>query len=239
MDLPVFTVEDYGCMLKFLGYKSQSDASSTTDSSSTTYSTSSLKIMTQCMSPSSQTDTVVSVRLEGLINMLQGLCLEDRMAISVALLAHSDPDTSKGPAPAASTTDISVPVPTTKAPSVPSAAPNVAPGWVYGSVTLLADSDDKKDSTDDEDASNAASSLADASHIHCYHSKYFNMPINDKAPLYYIMRGRYIGVLSGWDATGPKVLSVSPAIFHKVDTVEQGIMIVKHAIERGEAVQVV
>lgn len=93
MDLPVFTVEDYGCVPS---YKSQSDASSTTDSSSTTYSTSSLEIMTQCVSPSSQTDTVVSVRLEGLINMLQGLCLEDRTAISVALLARSDPDTSEG-----------------------------------------------------------------------------------------------------------------------------------------------
>jgi hypothetical protein len=39
-------------------------------------------------------------------------------------------------------------------------------------------------------------------------------------------------------ATGPKVLGVSRAIFHKVDTVHVGVDIVKHAIDRGEAVQV-
>lgn len=41
--------------------------------------------MTQSASPSSQTDTLVSVRLDGLINILLGLGLEDRMAISAAL----------------------------------------------------------------------------------------------------------------------------------------------------------
>ncbi|KAG2739931.1 hypothetical protein P692DRAFT_20881457 [Suillus brevipes Sb2] len=215
--------------------------------------------MTQCVSPSSQTDTVVSVRLEGLINMLQGLCLEDRTAISVALLAGSGPDTTEGPAPAASMAEVLVPVPhdlppaTTSAPSIdtpstnvpsttaPSAIPDVAPGLVYVpvSVTLFADSDEEQDSTDDEDAANAASSLADASKILLYCGQYFNVPLNEAAPLYYITRGRYIGVFSGWDATGPKVLGVSRAIFHKVDTVEQGIAIVKRAIERGEAAQVV
>ncbi|KAG1844883.1 hypothetical protein C8R48DRAFT_678310 [Suillus tomentosus] len=59
------------------------------------------------------------------------------------------------------------------------------------------------------------------------------------APLYYITRGRYIGVFSGWDATGPKVLGVSRAIYHKVESVEQGAGIVRGAIERGEAAQVV
>lgn len=37
--------------------------------------------------PSSQTDTLVSVRLDGLIGILQGLALNDRKAISDALLS--------------------------------------------------------------------------------------------------------------------------------------------------------
>ena len=41
------------------------------------------------------------------------------------------------------------------------------------------------------------------------------------------------------DATGPKVLGVSRAIFHKVETVDIGVGIVKRAIDRGDAVQVV
>ncbi|KAG2754986.1 hypothetical protein P692DRAFT_20639689, partial [Suillus brevipes Sb2] len=53
-------------------------------------------------------------------------------------------------------------------------------------------------------------------------------------PLYYITRGRYIGVFSGWDAVGPKVLGISRAIYHKTESVEQGVGIVKRAIERGE-----
>lgn len=52
----------------------------------TTLSISSLTVtMAQYPSPSSQTNTLVSVRLDGLIDMLLGLCLDDRMAISAAL----------------------------------------------------------------------------------------------------------------------------------------------------------
>lgn len=52
--------------------------------------------MTQRASPSSQTDTLVSVRLDGLISILQGLRLEDRSAIAVALLADSGQHVSEG-----------------------------------------------------------------------------------------------------------------------------------------------
>jgi hypothetical protein len=52
--------------------------------------------MTQSASPSSQTDTLVSVRLDGLIHILQGLRLEDRSAIAAALLADSGQHVSEG-----------------------------------------------------------------------------------------------------------------------------------------------
>lgn len=63
--------------------------------------------------------------------------------------------------------------------------------YAYESVTIILDSDD-------EDAANAAQSLADDSTLCSYSGKYFNIPIEDKAPLYYVTRGRYIGVFSGW-----------------------------------------
>jgi hypothetical protein len=53
-------------------------------------------------------------------------------------------------------------------------------------------------SSDDEDAAASAASLAEDSTLAFYHGKYFNIPIEAKAPLYYITRGRYIGVFSGW-----------------------------------------
>ncbi|KAG2743085.1 hypothetical protein P692DRAFT_20747339, partial [Suillus brevipes Sb2] len=73
-----------------------------------------------------------------------------------------------------------------------------------------------------------------------YNGTYFNVPTNadGQAPLYYVTRGRYIGVFSGWDATGPKVLGISHAIFHKVDSVEKGISVVRGAIDHGDAMQV-
>lgn len=49
-----------------------------------------------------------------------------------------------------------------------------------------------------KDAANAAKSLAEDSTLHFYCSKYYNVPIKDKAPLYYVTRGRYIGIFSGW-----------------------------------------
>ncbi|KIK34200.1 hypothetical protein CY34DRAFT_98431, partial [Suillus luteus UH-Slu-Lm8-n1] len=72
-----------------------------------------------------------------------------------------------------------------------------------------------------------------------YNSTYFNLPAtNAEGPFYCITRGRYIGVFSGWDATGPKVLGVSRGIFHKVDSIEKGMSIMRSAIDRGDAIQV-
>ncbi|KAG1908790.1 uncharacterized protein F5891DRAFT_974105 [Suillus fuscotomentosus] len=238
--------------------------------------------MTQGLSPSSETDNLVSIRLDGLIGILQGLCLDDRKAISVALLAGTSQTVAKEPVAnpmgasstdnisvqtvtkepvanmtgASSADDVSVPAPddspaaTTVAPSPPvtaalslattaafAPAPTVATRYVYGPVTVVGDSNDKEDSSDDEDAANAAVSLTEDSTLRYYNGKYFNVPNKVKAPLYYITRGRYIGVFSGWDATGPKVLGVSRAIYHKVESVEQGAGIVERAIECSEAVQ--
>jgi hypothetical protein len=44
-------------------------------------------MVTQIPTPSSQTDTLVSVRLDGLIDILQGLGLNDKQAIADALLS--------------------------------------------------------------------------------------------------------------------------------------------------------
>jgi hypothetical protein len=59
---------------------------------------------------------------------------------------------------------------------------------------------DEFDSSDDEDAATAASALAEDSILHFYNGTYFNVPTNadGQAPLYYVTRGRYIGVFSGW-----------------------------------------
>jgi len=62
--------------------------------------------------------------------------------------------------------------------------------------TLVIDNRDVP--SDEEDAANAASARADDSDLMFYHGKYFNVPIVAKAPFYYIIRGRYIGVFSGW-----------------------------------------
>ncbi|KAG2058311.1 hypothetical protein BDR06DRAFT_994568 [Suillus hirtellus] len=208
--------------------------------------------MTQIPAPSSQTDTLVSFQLDSLIDILQGLSLYDRKVISDALLPGTSQAVAKEhvanvmdtfsidvSAPAAersmATTMIPSP-PISAAPSRPSPTTIAVPASAL--ITVLLDSEEE-DSSVDKDAANAAVSLTEDSTLLYYHGKYFNVPIEVKVPLYYIMRGRYIGVFSGWDATGPKVLGVSHAIYHKVESVEQGAGIVRHAIERGEAVQVV
>ncbi|OAX32914.1 hypothetical protein K503DRAFT_804816 [Rhizopogon vinicolor AM-OR11-026] len=207
--------------------------------------------MTQSASPTSQTDTLVSVRLDGLIDILQGLCLEDRSAIAVALLADSGQNISEEavasdsagssshgtptPAPHAATVDSAVDPAVDPAIGHPPSPPLV-PAEVHAPSTLIIDNYDV--TSDDEDAANAVSALAADSNLKFYHGKYFNVPIVEKAPFYYITRGHYISVFSGWDATGPKILGVSHAIFHKVDTVDIGVGIVRGAIDRGEAMQV-
>ncbi|KAG1840264.1 hypothetical protein DFJ58DRAFT_845393 [Suillus subalutaceus] len=153
-------------------------------------------------------DTMVSIWLDGLISMLQGLCLDDRTAISVVLQAGTSPNVAKGP--------------------------------VANLTGPLAHSDDSISAPDDFPAIIAAHSPtsttvapAPALGPAYYNGTYFNVPIEVKSPLYYIMRGCYIGVFSGWDATGPKVLGVLHAIYRKANSLEHGVWIVKHTIEHG------
>lgn len=140
--------------------------------------------------------------------------------------------------------------------SAPATAHAAAPTLVVpaGHVTLFVDYEEN-DSSDDEDAAAAATALVNDSMLIHYRDTYFNVPVEATPPFYYVTRGRYIGIFSGWwagfseflmssssflpcrDATGPKVLGVSRAIYHRVDSIEQGINIVKGAIDRGDASQ--
>jgi hypothetical protein len=54
------------------------------------------------------------------------------------------------------------------------------------------------DSSDDEDASNAAIVLANDFTLTYYRGTYFNVPVDVSPSLYYVTRGRYIGIFSGW-----------------------------------------
>ncbi|KAG1740921.1 hypothetical protein EDB19DRAFT_1908242 [Suillus lakei] len=214
--------------------------------------------MTQNLSLSSQTDTMVSVQLDGLIEFLQCLSLEDRDTLSRGLGIGADTsratwmadDTIETPptpsmASDSSPTNIEDPTPapfestpTAVAPTIPAApAPTVAAPT--GHTTVLVEFDEFN-SSDDKGAAMAASALADDFLLHFYHGTYFNVPADAdaQAPLYYLTRGQYISVFSGRDATGPKVLGISCAIYHKVDSVMKGISIVRGAIDRGDAVQV-
>ncbi|KAG2033582.1 hypothetical protein BDR03DRAFT_984965 [Suillus americanus] len=103
-------------------------------------------------------------------------------------------------------------------------------------VTVYVDYEEY-DSSDDEDATNAAKALANDSRLLHYHGTYLNVLVDASSPLYYVIRGHYISIFSGWDATSPKVLGVSHTIFHKVDCVEQGINIMKGTIDHGDASQ--
>ncbi|KAG1834247.1 hypothetical protein EV424DRAFT_1607527 [Suillus variegatus] len=215
--------------------------------------------MTQNLPPSSsQADTMVSVRLDGLINFLQCLSLDDRKALTQALDTSTggDRDTSDDsltigtrpgsiemPAPVASFDIAAAPgadtTPTSASTAVPTAPPAAAPTVVPTEPITVHVGYDEYDSSDDEDASNAAIALANNSTLSYYHGTYFNVPVDVSPPLYYVTRGRHIGIFSGWDATGPKVLGVSRAIFRKVDSIEQGISILKGVIDRGDTSQCV
>ncbi|KAG2121983.1 hypothetical protein DEU56DRAFT_760499 [Suillus clintonianus] len=229
----------------------------------------------------SERDTMVSVRLDSLINLLQCLSLDDQKTLSQALDIGTDTgtdgDTSNdnitvrmGLGPAAGSTEMALAAlpavsddpPATTIDSPREAAPVASPGAAAahsagttptsapatahaaaptvvvpaGHVTVYVDYEEN-DSSDDEDAAAAAAALANDSTLIHYRDTYFNVPVDATPPLYYVTRGRYIGIFSGWDATGPKVLGVSRAIYHKVDSIEQGINIVKGAIDRGDASQ--
>jgi hypothetical protein len=150
-------------------------------------------------------------------------------------------------APSINTSSTNAPSTTTPS-AIPDAASDVAPGLVHVpvSVTLFADSDEEQDFTNDKDAANAGSSLADAPKAF-FTVASISMCLSTRRHPCIILRGVITLVfsraskssvlhLSYWlnlslrYATGPKVLGVSRIIFHKVDTVEQGIVIVKRTI---------
>jgi hypothetical protein len=66
-----------------------------------------------------------------------------------------------------------------------------------GHVTLFVDYEGN-DSSDDEDAAAAATALANDSTLIHYRDTYFNVPVEATPPFYYVTRGRYIGIFSGW-----------------------------------------
>ncbi|KAG1722324.1 uncharacterized protein EDB91DRAFT_1088179 [Suillus paluster] len=199
--------------------------------------------MTQNLPSSSQTDTMC-------------LSLNDRKALSQALGTSTggDGDTSddnltirthpgsiETPAPVALPDIVAAPgadtTPTSASTAVPTAPPPAAPTMVPTGPITVHVGYNKYDSSDNEDASNAAIALANNSTLSYYHGTYFNVPVDVSPPLYYVTRGHYIGIFSGWDATGPKVLGISCAIYHKVDSIEQGISIMKGAIDCSDASQ--
>ncbi|KAG2037074.1 hypothetical protein BDR03DRAFT_1010998 [Suillus americanus] len=95
--------------------------------------------------------------------------------------------------------------------------------------------------TDETDGyANADAALAFGSILNVYKGVYFNVPIAppDGVTVYYITRGRKIGVFSGWSSVGPWVTGVSGALYTKAKTVDMGIEIVITAIEAGAAVRV-
>ncbi|KAG1855837.1 hypothetical protein C8R48DRAFT_776206 [Suillus tomentosus] len=210
--------------------------------------------MTQNLPSSSRTDT-----------MCLSLSLDDQKALSQALDIGTDTGTDgdasndnitvrMGLGPAAGITKtastalpaVSDDPPATTIDSPREAAPVASPGAAAASSAGTAPTSapatahaayvdyEENDSSDDEDA--AAALATDSTLIH-YRDTYFNVPVDATPPFYYVTQGHYISIFSGWDATGPKVLSVSRAIYHKVDSIEQGINIVKGAIDRGDASQ--
>ncbi|KAG2108880.1 hypothetical protein DEU56DRAFT_920426 [Suillus clintonianus] len=189
---------------------------------------------------SSRTDTMVSVRLDGLINLLQCLSLDDQKTLSQALDIGTDTGTEW--------LYIHITSPSEWAWAYPLAAPK----WHW--LLFPAVSDDPPATTIDipRELAPFASLLAQllpivlapllllapaTAHAAAPPVVVPAGQFDATPPLYYVTRGRYIGIFSGWDATGPKVLGVSRAIYHKVDSIEQGINIVKGAIDRGDASQ--
>ncbi|KAG2109147.1 hypothetical protein DEU56DRAFT_762469 [Suillus clintonianus] len=155
----------------------------------------------------SERDTMVSVRLDGLINLLQCLSLDDQKTLSQALDIGTDTGTDGDTSNASAMLQITQPQ---MGLALPLSAPKA---WLLFPL-----------GSDDPPATKTLTVPG-------------KLPIDATPPLYYVTRGRYIGIFSGWDATGPKVLGVSRAIYHKVDSIEQGINIVKGAIDRGDASQ--
>ncbi|KAG1884519.1 hypothetical protein F4604DRAFT_1918951 [Suillus subluteus] len=91
---------------------------------------------------------------------------------------------------------------------------------------------------DEEDSyAEVEAAIAVGSVLHMYMDIYFNVPMDDKTgvTIYYITRGQRIGVFYGWNNVGSLVQGVSRALYGKVDSVDDGIDIVKSVIETGAA----
>ncbi|KAG1794533.1 uncharacterized protein HD556DRAFT_1442721 [Suillus plorans] len=111
-------------------------------------------------------------------------------------------------------------------------SPIVATTVLTGMITVAVDA---VDGYAEVDAAVAAGSI-----LNVHMGMYFNVPMDDKpgVTIYYITRGRKIGVFYGWNNVGPWVQGVSRALFTKVDSVDDGIDIVKSTIEAGVAARV-
>ncbi|KAG1721859.1 uncharacterized protein EDB91DRAFT_1256320 [Suillus paluster] len=161
--------------------------------------------MTQNLFSSIQTDTMVFVRLDGLIEFLQCLSLEDSNALSRGLgiginTSGETPDdtvTTETPlptppaasdnSPAVTVTSMEVPIPTPStptaaAPAIPAASDPTIPttpaptaAAPTGHTTILVEFNEYDDS-DDEDSAMAAAALVDNSILHFHRETYFNVP---------------------------------------------------------------
>ncbi|KAG1726127.1 hypothetical protein EDD22DRAFT_850524 [Suillus occidentalis] len=123
--------------------------------------------------------------------------------------------------------------------SVPDVSPSATVAAVdltlnVASASVVTVVDEGDDYTEVQDA------IAEGCVLNIYKGVYFNIPASSDAapPLYYITRGRKIGVFSGWGNVGPKVLGVSRAIFAKVETIDQGMDALMAAIDAGTAARV-
>ncbi|KAG1762057.1 hypothetical protein EDD22DRAFT_847292 [Suillus occidentalis] len=170
--------------------------------------------------------------------------------------ADSPPESSSGhddveepshidPVPTESLSAITSDVPCTPSanPETVASVPDVSPSATVAAVDLTLNVasasvvtvvDEGDDYTEVQDA------IAEGCVLNIYKGVYFNIPASSDAapPLYYITRGRKIGVFSGWGNVGPKVLGVSRAIFAKVETIDQGMDALMAAIDAGTAARV-
>ncbi|KIJ60126.1 hypothetical protein HYDPIDRAFT_117590 [Hydnomerulius pinastri MD-312] len=91
----------------------------------------------------------------------------------------------------------------------------------------------------EEDYIEAVSSMAAESALCRYKGVYYNIPAKPRSQiserLYYVTRGKYIGVFAGWDTVSPMVQRVPGGIGLKTDTIEFGEAKLRAAIDRGDA----
>ncbi|KAG1792969.1 uncharacterized protein HD556DRAFT_1308993 [Suillus plorans] len=161
-----------------------------------------------------------------------GGCAPNTVNLPTCSSLGDDPD----PADAKSESDLSLSttmsaVPNTTSPITLEAPPMVpitlaaAPPTVASVVTVMNENNEVYDA------------IAEGCMLNTYKHVYFNVTVSSDAVnhLYYITRGRKIGVFSGWGNVGPKVLGVSHAIVGKVENINQGIEALIAAIDAGTA----